>query len=115
MLFGDTGATGPEGVACYDITDTSHMVCIAYSVPGNDLFYDEAFNVKVDIFDIYGQIIVTMFYNNHILLLITDRMRLNIVVNYLNGVSFSYRHSCSWFLWRPIFTKARPPQHIEVY
>ncbi len=49
VLFGDTGPTGPEGVVCFDITDTSHMVCIAYSVPGNDLFYDEAFNVKVNV------------------------------------------------------------------
>ena len=32
---------------CYDIDGTSHMVCVAYSVPYNDLLSDEAFNVKV--------------------------------------------------------------------
>ena len=41
------GLTGPEGVVCYDIDGTSHMVCVAYSVPYNDLLSDEAFNVKV--------------------------------------------------------------------
>lgn len=41
------GLTGPEGVFCYDIAGTTHMVCGAYSVPYNDLLSDEAFNVKV--------------------------------------------------------------------
>ena len=39
---------GPEGVWSYDINGTAYMVVVAWSVPWNDAFYEEKFNVKVN-------------------------------------------------------------------
>ncbi len=47
LVSGAGALIGPEGLWGYNISGTNYSVVVAFSVPWNDLLFEEKFNVKV--------------------------------------------------------------------